>query len=551
MNFKLPALVALALSCAACVDNNYNLGGSLVPVDQTYSVFCKSLPIEDIYAQMADSLSGYSSTRITVGAIRDEAYGLTTRSSVVSLVPINDTLDFGVNPKVKRLHFAAALDSLSVADETNEHILQNVYVYPLERPLDAAKDFNCNADVPHGTGTITKGIPIINGKDSLSFDFTKEYAEKFLSITQDDMTDLDKYLAKVPGFYIETSKPTGNGGRINMFELQLGFSSDSGISGNYAQLDFEATYDGVKKDTTFYFYYSPKGMITADSLFNNYSAGKYPQYALNLTGHQSRSKAGKISGERVMIEGGGGLKPVIKASTLKAMAEEMIASEGAEPGGVVINKASLILPFDFPEDYKEMDRFPHFLSPTCRLKNDTTAAFMGLTDASSSDENQGDIDRSNLQFAPDITYHLQELLKIKDGDEEKLKRLKGGDYDIWLLIMANETITTSNESSNDMSEYYRMLAYQSYYNSMYGGYGGYGYGGYGYGGYGGYGYGDPYSNYMTYQMMAMYASGSGTSTSTEYQLDKDRYYRGWVNGPANTDRVPRLELTFSVPNKAE
>ena len=446
MNFKLPALVALALSCAACVDNNYNLGGSLVPVDQTYSVFCKSLPIEDIYAQMADSLSGYSSTRITVGAIRDEAYGLTTRSSVVSLVPINDTLDFGVNPKVKRLHFAAALDSLSVADETNEHILQNVYVYPLERPLDAAKDFNCNADVPHGTGTITKGIPIINGKDSLSFDFTKEYAEKFLSITQDDMTDLDKYLAKVPGFYIETSKPTGNGGRINMFELQLGFSSDSGISGNYAQLDFEATYDGVKKDTTFYFYYSPKGMITADSLFNNYSAGKYPQYALNLTGHQSRSKAGKISGERVMIEGGGGLKPVIKASTLKAMAEEMIASEGAEPGGVVINKASLILPFDFPENYKEMDRFPHFLSPTCRLKNDTTAAFMGLTDASSSDENQGDIDRSNLQFAPDITYHLQELLKIKDGDEEKLKRLKGGDYDIWLLIMANETITTSNES---------------------------------------------------------------------------------------------------------
>ena len=36
-----------------------------------------------------------------------------------------------------------------------------------------------------------------------------------------------------------------------------------------------------------------------------------------------------------------------------------------------------------------------------------------------------------------------------------------------------------------------------------------------------------------------------------WRLDRDRYYSGWLNGPLDPDRKPRLILTFSVPNKAE
>ena len=122
------------------------------------------------------------------------------------------------------------------------------------------------------------------------------------------------------------------------------------------------------------------------------------------------------------------------------------------------------------------------------------------------------------------------------------KKLERGEYDIWLLIMRNEIITTTTEANNEMSEYYNYLAYQSYYNSMYGGYGGYG--GYGYGGY------DSYSNYYSYMMMAQYAGQAQTNQSVSVQLDKDRYYKAVLNGPEypTVSLRPRLELTFSLPD---
>ena len=213
----------------------------------------------------------------------------------------------------------------------------------------------------------------------------------------------------------------------------------------------------------------------------------------------------------------------------------------------MINKASLVFPFEFPDDYKEVDNlWPDILSPTCRVIADTTTSFMGLTDSSSSDENQGDINRSVWQYAPDITYHMQELIKIDEAKGgEKVERLKNGSYDIWLLIMANETVTNTTNNNSEMSDYYKYLAYQSYYNSMYGG----GYGGYGYGGYGG--YGSYYSNYYSYMMMAQYASGSSTSTSVQAMLDKDRFYKANLNGPLHSGKKPTLKLTFSVPKQAK
>ena len=91
---------------------------------------------------------------------------------------------------------------------------------------------------------------------------------------------------------------------------------------------------------------------------------------------------------------------------------------------------------------------PQMMSPTCRLSTDSSTVYMGLTDASSEDENQGDIDRSNLCYSPDITYHMQELLKM-DAD-----KLAGGNYDIWLLIMAYRTTVVTNSEANEMSDLY-------------------------------------------------------------------------------------------------
>ena len=570
MKFHVPAIAAALFCCLSCIDIDTELGGNLIPQDQTYTIHPveAALPYGAISTRLTDSLSGYSQTRITIGAVRDEAFGLSGRSSAFTLVPAHDTLDFGnvAAAKIIKFHFAAALDSVSVASFDQAAIIQQVRVHPLTEPLDPGHDYDClgqsvKADY---SKSIVKGTPTVNGRDSLSFDFTEEYARKFLEITQEDLQDFKRYTRKIPGIIISTDSPAGIGGRFNIFELQTGYSaSDKYVLGNYASLKMRCDYDrdGIpEKDTMFRFVYGLADFTDLDSLFksSSVSRGSYPEYALNLTSHESRNLEGPAK-ETVTIEGGGGLKPVLSALSLKHLAEDLIRAKGGVPQEAVINKASIILPFPFPADYREMYKFPQVLSPTCRIRqSDTLVTFANLTDAASSSENQGEINRSTLCYEPDITYHLQELLKISETpqpgesqtDALRRRKLLGGEFDIWLIITAHETITTET-NTDELSDYYRMLAYQNYYNNMYyggyGGYGGYGYG-YGYGGYGGYGY-DSYSNYYSMMMYySMYANSSSSNTSTQDMLDKDRYYCGTLYGPEYQDASlrPRLRLTFSL-----
>lgn len=563
MKFTFPAIAAALICCLSCVEIDSELGGNLIPSDQTYSIHPTEeiMPYGTISQQSADSLSGFSQTRVTIGAVRDDKFGLTTRSSVITLVPARQDIDFGnaAAAQVLGFHFAAACDTVSVAEASQTRILQNVRVHSLGKAMRPGRDYDCNGntvDVDYSK-SIVKGVPVINGSDSLSFDFTEEYARRFLSITQDDLSDIKKYTSKIPGIHISTDAPIGNGGRINIFELQVGYDKDvEYVTGNYAKLSLKCDFDRdgkPEKDTAFFFIFGLMDFTDIDSLFTNSTRGQYPEFSLNLTGHESRAMAG-LADEEVAIEGGGGLKPVISALELKHLAESMITREGGNPEEAVINKASLIFPFRFPDDYRDMDKYPYILSPTCRIRqNDTTMVFASLTDASSSDENQGVVNRSTLRYEPDITYHLQELLKIKENPAEdkssndKLKREKllGGEYDIWLIITAHEVTTSSSSSDSSLSDYYQYLMYQQYYNSMY--YGGYGYGGYGYG-YGGYGY-DSYSNYYNYYLMASMYANSGTTESAQDLLDKDRYYNAVLYGPrcADASLRPSLKLTFSLP----
>ena len=516
----------------------------MVPVSHTYRVVSPDAIPMKVKMLSADSLSGFSSTRITLGAIlKSDELGLTTRSSCISLVPMLREMDWGANPELRQFHFSASPDSVSVADKAQNNILQSVFVYELNERIDPNKSFSSNDDVAHGTTRISNGIPVINGEDSLSFDFTPAFAAKYMGITSDDLTSLDTYLEKYPGIYLTTDAPMGEGGRINIFDLQLGY--DGGyLTGSYAELKFRSTWTkngvSVRKDSSFFFWFSPTKFCDMDSLFNASATGSFPQYCLNLTGHDAAMSRGieGNAGEYIYVEGGGGLKPVISGRFLRDTVRAIIAAGGDDPTKAIINRASLILPFEPSDpDFELMYKVPQILSPTCRFRNDTSVAFLGLTDSSDQNEDKGNINRSRLIYSPDITYHMQELLKMEDDNEQLLD----GSYDIWLLIMHNETVTTTSSGNEEMSDYYNYLAYQSYMSSMYSGYGGYG----------GYGYGDYYTNYYNYAMMAQYYGNSSTSVSTNAQLDRDRYYFAKLCGPSypDADRRPSFKFSYSVPNK--
>lgn len=578
----LMAIGAMLLSSASCITIDEHLGENLIPTHQKWDVFTPDAQVlTGIQMKTSDSLSAYSSRRMTFGATNDDILGENTKSTSFTLVPLYKDIDLGENTRIRQFHFSAVRDTVSTVNDHQSRMMQNVYVYSLKKPLDStilythslaegvknsvSGEMNRDAFIDLSR-LITKGVPVYSGSDSLSFDFTLEFSEELVSgikaFRQNQDTEnkakLADYLEKVPGIYIESESAQVNSGRVNMFDIALEFDSNGYISGNYAELKITADYGDRKDvDTSFLFIYGPVDFVES---INNIPS----QLAFNGSSHASDAKYinGETAQDKIMVEGGSGVKPVIKASEIKEIVNKLIAQNNIiNPHEVIINKASIILPYDVSGDWEKLDKYPTILSPTVRLHGvdddgEKYVSYAGLTDASIESENHGDINRSLSIYSPDISHHVQEILKLKknegESDEAFGERLEK--YDIWMLIM-HEEVTVTTSAGNSSNDYYNSLLYNSYYNNMmydpYGyGYGGYGYGGYGYG-YGGYGYGNNYYNYM---MMAAYMnSGSNSSESVSTDLDKDRYYRCSLEGPqsANENNRPKLKITFSAPKTAE
>lgn len=596
---RLAAIGAILFSSASCIDINERLGENFIPTDQLWDVFIESAPLENVVLKTADSLSAYSAKRFTFGAIYNEELGLTTKSTSFTLVPVINDIDFGENTVVRQFRFNAVRDTLSTMNDNEQRMLQNVYVYGLKKQLDSTVLYTnaFNPGVYYENETvdnrerfidfskyITTGIPVYSGGDSLAFDFSKAYANEVIEgirkfrkeTTEEEQDSLKYYLNYVPGIYIESDTPVGEGGRINMFDLALEFDDYGYMSGNYAELKVTADYEDRKQvDTSFIFIFGPSSLIADDASTTDIPT----QYAFNASDYATSAlyneavKAGEeglSAAEKIIVEGGSGLKPVILAKEIKEKLHNMItAANIVNAEEVVINKATITLPYNVNADWSKLDKYPIILSPTVRLRSSSDekyVSYAGLTDSSIESENQGDINRSLSQYAPDISHHVQEILKLEKKNDETEAEFEArvASYDIWMLIMSEEK-TSSPSSSSSSNDYYNNLLYNSYYNNMmydpygygygYGGYG-YGYGGYGYGGYGGYGGYDYSSNYYNYMMMAMYANASASSSTDSYttDLDKDRYFDATLNGTkSSTDikSLPRLTVTFAAPKTAE
>ena len=122
--------LAAALVLPGCVKVDNSLGESLVDkVD---------FPISEIAMKPSSDLSAYSDTHLTIGALRDETFGLTTRDAAFTLVPAPDRMDLGENPVAVSFNLFFASDTISVENDSQERILQNIYVYELLEELPSS-----------------------------------------------------------------------------------------------------------------------------------------------------------------------------------------------------------------------------------------------------------------------------------------------------------------------------------------------------------------------------------------------------------------------------
>ena len=544
----------------SCVEINEELGKEYIPTRHLYDVYTDTIFLKEIRMEIADSLSGYSSSRMTIGTVRDDLFGLTTRECAFPLIPVSPNMDFGDNPKCTQFHFSAVRDTLSWPDENQTNIIQNINVFKLDKEIGEKAGYISGKDELQ-IGERVAPIFSYYGQDSLSFDFNRSFGDEYIAAIQKMLEDPDKagldsvgnYVKSLPGIYITVDAPASYGGRINMFDIPIEVTEDYYISGNYAELKFRSDYGNRKDvDSSFLFFFGAQEMQIYQDRQSSYSTLiPTSQYVLNLAESEELQLGGTL--DKIYVEGACGVKPVVSSREIHESLLEKFGEEGIDPEAVIIHKATIVLPYDYQtENYDKMYLYPDRLSPTCRLSledeesGDEYVTFAGLTDSSIETENQGDINRSSCCYTPDISHHVQEILRR--ADEENYRN-----YDIWLLTMANEIVESSSSSSSSaMNDYYNNLMYYDYYNSLYNPYG-YGYGGY-YGGYYGYGYDSYYgmSNYYNYLLAAQYASTQSSSEEEiSVQLDKDRYYRGVLNGPEAADgRVPLMTVTYSVSKAA-
>ena len=541
MRKSIVLLLAAGILGVSCVKVDNSLGKGLVDKGLIFDTYMEEFPLEQIKLKLSEDLSGYSDTHLTIGAIRDEAFGLTTRSAAFPLLPQLDSLDFGTDPVAVSFDLYFEADSISCADDSQKGIIQNIYVYELTEKL-SRDEVAATTEVKHGSQRITEGLPVYDGSGPLNFYFSQAFAQKYveeISKMGTGALNYDTYVSALPGICIETDKPSGYGGRINLFNFSCLSVSNNYYyrNNNIAVLRVNSLWKDEKerKDSSFIFVPGePEFLDEVTAISNN---KKFYQYCFNHTSHSTMEEDAK---NKIRVEGGTGLKPVISAKELRDKTRAAIIANGGNPDEAIIVKATIELPYEQPANYMDMKYFPTILSPTIRVilsdeEGKDYATFAGLTDASISSEDQGDINRSTLMYCPDITYHLQQILAREDLDTET-------DADIWLLTIHTRKVAEANGSLYDDS-YYQNLLYANYYNSIYGG----GYGSYsGYGGYNNYGY----SNYYNYMMLAqMMAASTEQSYTYTQELDKDRYYKAVLNGPQSASRKPLFRVTYAFPGK--
>ena len=365
---------AMLLSLASCIKVNEELGQNFIPTDQKWDVFIpEAVDLQDVTIQMADSLSAYSNTRFTFGSVKDDILGDCIKSTTFTLLPLTDTLVFGDHIRIRQFHFSASRDTLSMIHDNQERMLQNVYVSELKTALDTTMMYVNAFSIPENrekyldlSKRITNGIPIYDGGDSLTFDFSEEFALSMIERLKEigPLDSMKRYMEKLPGIYITTDTPVSNGGRINMFELPLSTDSQGYLSGNYAELKVTADF-GERKDvdTSYVFYFGPSEFIKRTD------SGYPTQFAFNASEHGTGKKfvADWEAGQKelIYIEGGSGLKPVVKAKEIKAILEDEIGKAGIEDfSQVVINKATIIMPYNVNGDFARLEKYPMVLSPT-------------------------------------------------------------------------------------------------------------------------------------------------------------------------------------------
>lgn len=417
------ALALFSLLIVSCIDVNKSTGGEFVPDDQLLNVSIKEfdLPVQQ---KSSDSIQTIFSGTAVVGTYKDADLGITTAAAAVRFIPQKRKNSFGNNPIPKSLKLSIAVDNKIVLNQSDATVPQNVYVYVLRKDLDSALMYN-NSITSADFDPVPLAGNVFFGGDSINMDLPLSYATDLLSATKEERDSIPFFQRRFKGFYIATEPLPGTltGGRFNIIT-----PSDIYMSLTYNHVDDTVT--------------------NSDSLLIYYAAETEPN--INIFKHSSKGLESTNPANKLFVEGLAGVKPFIDFAVIKNTVNTWALSLNTDLSKVIIARAELIFPYEFPTDFTLIGQYP---AQMYLAKRETGALYKGpyyelLSELPKVDD-KGLNNRSKFYFNMNITSYFQNVLKGKFT--------KKSDLETYVVPVASSTNSYTGELAYffDNAAYYK------------------------------------------------------------------------------------------------
>ncbi len=442
MQFKdtLRALTLTALSCLlvfSCITMDKTVGSDYVPDDHKLKVHQVSLPLP-VTLKQTDSIQGITSTYATIGAFRTKELGVAEFGVAGNIAPTSTTLDLGKDPVIVSTYLTLPLAAVStqgsltrssiILDPSQEGITQNFNVYRLSKHIDTTYLFsNSITEEDYNPAPLNISAATYFGGDSIKIYLNNALGAEILKASDSDLDSLDLFSKKFPGMYVTCNAPAGEmeGGRLNLF--------DASSCRLYLKYNFQPTWDEglARKDTTvgFAFGYG---------------------YLLNVSKYSSDKLETNEQLEELPIEGIGGIAPYVDVKDLKSVISGWISLNNYDPSKILIAKATLVFPFELPENLDIVPyTYPSQLFPTNRkYVNDTTKVkyYYPMEDYNSTDNPLGVMNRSLMHYSCDMSDTMQEIVNKPESELDST-------YSFWLYPLMMETDSYYGTTSYYINNY--------------------------------------------------------------------------------------------------
>lgn len=380
----------ITLFITSCIETDKTTGSALVPSDHILKVntVAFDLPVQ---MKLSDSLQTVYAGALVIGSYKDSDFGTMQASTAFQFIPSTPKLDFGESPIAKSFKMYMTIEGKTYFNEADKIIPQNFNVYKLVKDLDSTVGYNNSiTDLYYSPKPLNLGGNVFFGGDTLVMDLSLDYAQELLKATKEERDSLPIFQKKFKGLYINSSTKPGSleGGRIN-------FTAPSNIYFlmTYRHVDSKKKID---KDSVILYYVLDNGMH------------------INRFDHSSKFLESKNPQSKIFIEGFAGIKPYIDFNEVKTSITNWATQNKTDISKLVIAKAEVRLPFEYPEDYTRLNYYPSqvFLCTRRDSIGRKTIIYEPIEDVSYYASN-GSINRSLKYYSLDISTYLQKVLKGK------------------------------------------------------------------------------------------------------------------------------------------